>query len=311
MQRQERFRGTMLASAAGDALGAPVEFMGLDVIVERFGKGGIRDLVPAYGRLGAVTDDTQMAIATARGLVEARSSGMGEVDAALEQYIVWLDSQQDRANVRGPGGTCISGLEAQRKGRIDRAANDSKGCGGVMRVHPVGLHLPGQPEEAFDLGWRTADLTHGHPTSGISSGAQAALVSQLAAGTAADEALGTTLEILSDRDPNLETLAAVQNAMDLAAQAAPADVAIGMIGEGWIAEEALGCGVYILMRFKDDPLEGLVASVNHSGDSDSTGAIAGALLGAKHGAGWIPAGWLEVLEHRDLLVQLASELVAG
>ncbi len=301
----------MVASAAGDALGAPVEFLDVEMIVERFGKAGIRDLAPAYGRLGAVTDDTQMAIATAKGLLDARAAGTDEADGVLERYLAWLDSQSDPANVRGPGATCIGGLEAQRRGRVERAENDSKGCGGVMRVHPVGLYFAGQAQAAFELGWVTADLTHGHRTSGASSGAQAALVAQLAAGSGPDAALGTVLELLEERDPNLETLASVQNAMGLAAQGAPAASALEIIGEGWIAEEALAAGIYCLLRFRHDPLGGLIASVNHSGDSDSTGAIAGAVLGALHGAQWLPALWLEALEHRELLEDLAGALADG
>jgi len=119
------------------------------------------------------------------------------------------------------------------------------------------------------------------------------------------------LELLEERDPNLETLASVQNAMGLAAQGAPAASALEIIGEGWIAEEALAVGIYCLLRFRHDPLGGLIASVNHSGDSDSTGAIAGAVLGALHGADWLPAGWLEELEHRELLEDLAGALADG
>ena len=142
----------MLASAAGDALGAPVEFLDLEMILERFGGTGIRDLAPAYGRLGAVTDDTQMAIATARGLIDARAGGTDEADGVLERYFEWLDSQADPAQVRGPGNTCIAGIEAQRRARIERAENDSKGCGGVMRVHPVGLYLAGNGRPSSSAG---------------------------------------------------------------------------------------------------------------------------------------------------------------
>jgi ADP-ribosylglycohydrolase len=298
----------MLASAAGDALGAPVEFLGIEQIVDAFGPRGIQDLVPAYGRLGAVTDDTQMAIATARGLVKAMRTGSDEVDAVLEAYFAWLDSLRDPANVRGPGSTCVGGLEEQLKARTACAENDSKGCGGVMRVHPVGLYVPGDPEAAYELGRRTADLTHGHPTSGVSSGVQAALVSQLVVGVSVLEAIGTLLEMLGDRDENLETLAAVQKALDLGMQGAPGREALSAIGEGWIAEEALAAGVYVLARYADAPLDGLAAAVNHSGDSDSTGAIAGALLGALRGGEWLPEKWLEVLEHREVLEELAGEL---
>ncbi len=59
---RKRFHGCLIGGAVGDALGAPVEFMGHSEIVRRFGSGGIRDFVPAYGRAGVITDDTQDAV---------------------------------------------------------------------------------------------------------------------------------------------------------------------------------------------------------------------------------------------------------
>ncbi|MGB8841599.1 MAG: ADP-ribosylglycohydrolase family protein [Aliidongia sp.] len=64
---QNRFRGCLLGGAVGDALGAPVEFMTSAGIAGHFGQQGIRDFVPAYGRRGAITDDTQMTLFTAEG----------------------------------------------------------------------------------------------------------------------------------------------------------------------------------------------------------------------------------------------------
>jgi ADP-ribosylglycohydrolase len=66
-----RCRGCLLGGAVGDALGAPVEFMSHSQIVSRFGPHGIRDFAPAYGRTGAITDDTQMTLFTAEGLRRA------------------------------------------------------------------------------------------------------------------------------------------------------------------------------------------------------------------------------------------------
>ena len=68
-----RCRGCLLGGAVGDALGAPVEFMRHSQIVARFGPGGVRDFAPAYGRTGAITDDTQMSLFTAEGLLRASS----------------------------------------------------------------------------------------------------------------------------------------------------------------------------------------------------------------------------------------------
>ena len=66
---RERFLGCLLAGAAGDALGAPVEFDSLARIREKYGPQGIRDFAPAYGKLGAITDDTQMTLFTAEAMI--------------------------------------------------------------------------------------------------------------------------------------------------------------------------------------------------------------------------------------------------
>jgi ADP-ribosylglycohydrolase len=80
------------------------------------------------------------------------------------------------------------------------------------------------------------------------------------------------------------------------------------IGAGWIAEEALALAVYCALACPD-PAEALLAAVNHSGDSDSAGAICGNLLGAAHGEQALPAEWREALEGRDLIGRLADDLV--
>jgi ADP-ribosylglycohydrolase len=74
---RERARGCLLAGACGDALGAPVEFMRDREIRARFGLGGIRDMAPAYGKAGAITDDTQMTLFTAEGLIRAHLRWLG------------------------------------------------------------------------------------------------------------------------------------------------------------------------------------------------------------------------------------------
>jgi ADP-ribosylglycohydrolase len=75
MNRLERIKGCLLGGAVGDALGAPVEFLEWSVIEARFGPQGIIDFVPAYGITGAITDDTQMMLFTAEGLIRAYVRG--------------------------------------------------------------------------------------------------------------------------------------------------------------------------------------------------------------------------------------------
>ena len=98
---RERARGCLLAGACGDALGGPVEFMRDGEIRARFGPGGIRDMAPAYGKLGAITDDTQMTLFTAEGLIRAHlrwlRRGVSEPAAVVRgAYLRWLQTQGER-----------------------------------------------------------------------------------------------------------------------------------------------------------------------------------------------------------------------
>jgi ADP-ribosylglycohydrolase len=107
-----------------------------------------------------------------------------------------------------------------------------------------------------------------------------------------------------------ETLAALRAARALAAgSSAPGPEAIATLGEGWVAEEALAIAIYCAL-VADDFEHGVRLAVNHSGDSDSTGAIAGNILGVLLGVDAIPRRWLDELELRDEIEQVASDWIA-
>lgn len=168
LDASHRCRGCLLGGAVGDALGAPVEFKTYAQIVAQFGTGGIRDFAPAYGRVGAITDDTQMTLFTAEGLLRAyvryAQRGICHIPTVVHHaYLRWLKTQGESPNLepqvdlnwqvatdgrlinvpalwsnRAPGNTCLSALRnAKQIG--EPATNNSKGCGTVMRVAPVGL----------------------------------------------------------------------------------------------------------------------------------------------------------------------------
>ena len=80
------------------------------------------------------------------------------------------------------------------------------------------------------------------------------------------------------------------------------------IGEGWVAEETLAIAIYCTLRHQDDFSAGLIASVNHNGDSDSTGAVAGNILGALHGYDAIEEKWKKDLELRNVILEMADDL---
>ncbi|MCQ4163001.1 ADP-ribosylglycohydrolase family protein [Roseomonas sp. GC11] len=335
---QSRIRGCLLGGAVGDALGAPVEFLSLAEIRQRFGAGGIGDYVPAYGRIGAITDDTQMTLFTAEGLLRAWVRGTlkgichrpGVIHHAYLRWLLTQDEQTSNPDVeigqdgwlfslktlherRAPGNTCLLALlETKSFGTPTVARNTSKGCGGVMRVAPVGLFAPGMRgnDDVFGLAVDAAALTHGHPSGYLSAGYLAVTVSALLRGCPLPEALDIADAQLRRREGHQEVAEAVAAARALAACGDPTPEQIENLGDGWVAEEALAIAVCCALAAPD--FEGGVRlAVNHSGDSDSTAAITGNLLGALLGEKAIPAHWLERLELRDEIGALADDLHAA
>jgi ADP-ribosylglycohydrolase len=332
---RDRFLGCLLGGAVGDALGAPVEFLSRAEILRRFGPAGITAFAPAYGGLGTITDDTQMTLFTAEGLLRAYVRGAFKgittyPGVVAHAYLRWLRTQGERPKAdlmlgehepgwlfgqralharRAPGNTCLSALRAMPSLGAP-AKNDSKGCGGVMRMAPVGLfahRLAQSPGLTFELGVELSALTHGHPTGALTGGVFAVLVLELCGGASLCDALATARTCLRAAPDHRETLDAIDAAEVLATSGRPHEDAIAQLGEGWVAEEALAIAVYCAWVATD--LEhGIVLAVNHDGDSDSTGAMAGNLLGAMHGASAVPQAWLALLELRETIEEIATDL---
>ena len=321
----DRIRGSLLGGAIGDALGAPVEFHDVATIVAAHGEQGVRRFAahPDGAPPGSVTDDTQMTLFTAEALLDPDPS-MRTIHQAYDR---WLDTQvlppPDTAPDgslrtegwlyarRAPGLTCLGALTITRDtGRYgDQAANDSKGCGGVMRVAPIGC-VPGTPDGIFDRAAEAAGLTHGHPTGKLASGAFAVLIHRILAGDDLDTALDTTQELLAERKDHEETSTALRAARALAEGSRGTVAAVESLGGGWVAEEALAIAVYAALTNPepDYVLDALSLAVTHSGDSDSTGAICGNLLGALHGEFALPPHLVAVVEGRDVVLRLADRL---
>jgi len=329
--------GCMLGGAVGDALGAPVEFSTRNEILRQFGPDGITAYAPAYGGLGTITDDTQMTLFTAEGLIRGWVQG-GHKDIGTYKgmvaraYLRWLQTQDERPtrtvddqeagwlirqellhSRRAPGNTCLSALKKMTTPG-EPARNNSKGCGGVMRMAPAGLfawklndHYSHQ--EAFRLSMDLAAITHGHPTGALTGGVLAVMIMEIMGGATLADAIAEAKACLRKEANFDETLRAIELAEELAASPIQHEKAIARIGQGWIAEEALAISIYcalVARNFRD----GVILAVNHDGDSDSTGSITGNLLGALYGATAIPQAWLEPLELRDVITELAVDLFA-
>jgi ADP-ribosyl-[dinitrogen reductase] hydrolase len=324
-----RFRGCLLGGAVGDALGAPVEFMSLAEIRARFGPRGVTGMVEGAWPSGSVTDDSQMALFTAEGLLRAdvrwALKGICHPPSVVDHaYGRWLATQGERSlrwdsarfdgwlfevealhARRAPGNTCLSALRADRMGTIDEPLNHSKGCGGVMRIAPVGLAAA--ETHAFSLGAEIAALTHGHPSGYLTAGFLAAAIQRIRDGHTLDQALDAATAELQNQTGHEETLAAVTAARRLASEGSPTPERVEILGEGWVAEEALAIAVYAATS-TGSFREAVLVAVNHGGDSDSTGAIAGNIAGALYGAQTIPSDWLEQLELREVITDIADDL---
>jgi len=307
---RDRYRGCLLGGAVGDALGAGIEFASLAEIRRAHGTAGVTGYVPCYGRSGAITDDTQMTLFTAEGLLRARRRGgdvIGALWQAYQRWLLtqgpapagrgadgWLIGQEFLHHPRSPGLTCLSALEDGQPGTVVEAVNNSKGCGGVMRVAPAGL----AGIDSFALGCQASALTHGHPSGYLAAGAFAQMVGDVVRGRTLADAAAGALAAVSEAPGGNEVSAALARAMFAAAEGPPSTEAMCALGEGWVAEEALAVAVYCALTaggFRS----GVLLAVNHSGDSDSTGAICGNLLGASLGTTGIDADLLGGLEGRE------------
>ena len=327
-------QGCLLGGAVGDALGAPVEFMSLASIRAKYGLVGISNYSPVYGRIGAITDDTQMTLFTAEGLlrayVRANLRGICSIPSVVcGAYLRWLETQKrsykrrkkgtggwlyhvpELWSQRAPGNTCLSSLEAMKSVKTDsRAPNDSKGAGGIMRVGPAAMMYAGQGNKALDvfcLAMECAWLTHGHPSGFLSAAAYAVVLHAVLCGKSIKEGIDTSKSLLIEHPDHAEVIHAINAAVRLADDEISDDEAIQELGEAWVGEEALGIALFCSLRAKN--LEtGVMLAVNHDGDSDTTGILVGQLLGAKYGLSAIPERWLENLELRDVLMTIATDL---
>jgi ADP-ribosylglycohydrolase len=234
-----------------------------------------------------------------------------------EDNCSWLINIPELHSSRAPGNTCLSAIEQGANGTIEKPINQSKGCGGIMRVAPIGLYFEGKgysQKEVDLIGAESAAITHGHELGYIPAAALVHIIQLVA------------------HDPNITLLAAVQESMAAVKECFPAakylDVLLNLMkravdlsskemddvdairefGEGWVAEETLAIAIYCSLKYSSSFGKAIVASVNHGGDSDSTGAVTGNIMGAYVGLRAIPEKYIEHLELKDTILEMADDL---
>ncbi|MCC6442590.1 MAG: ADP-ribosylglycohydrolase family protein [Armatimonadetes bacterium] len=293
----DRFKGCILGLACADALGGTVEFLSPGQIEAQHGQlrditgGGWLNLAP-----GEYTDDTQMM----RCLLESiLACGQVAPEDVARRFAEWAASgPKDIGNL-----TCAACRYLREGVRWDQAGlrawedsgRSSAGNGGLMRCAPVGLLHFRRPERLDADSRDTCRITHQDPRCQESCVVLNRAVACLVRGEP------VTLKPLTEGIADAATLATVRAAMN------PDWDASGHI-EGFTLD-TLGMALWALARF-DSFEEGIVRVVNLGGDADTTGAVTGALLGARFGLSALPGRWLAVLQNRDELEQMASDLWA-
>ncbi len=278
-----RIHGCLLGGALGDSLGYAVEFDDITAIRARFGPAGLQEF-SALDAGSPFSDDTQMTLYTADGLLEALewandgvasdinaclwlaylrwlgTQGVAVPASAPFQPPRWIDAQAVLKNRRSPGKACLSGLATGEMGTVKRPVNpDAKGCGTVMRSAPFGLIPHLEPETAYKLSADAASLTHGHPAARQSAGVFSLVIHALSAGqslrAAAESALGHLRGgiLRKGEDPDPDVVARLEAALRLAGDLpagggvlSPEDL-VSELGEGWVAEEALAVALYAVL----------------------------------------------------------------
>ena len=354
-QLLDKYRGCLLGGAVGDALGVPVEFLDEPDIFQKYGKRGIANFTK-LGGTGKFSDDTQMTLFTAAGLLacdvheNAASENEEKKNVNIaptvnlrkrnynsyiaDAYRDWLQTQRQHGvpyderkhswlrDVEAlyyrcaPGRTCLYSIIDGCSGTIENPQNDSKGCGGVMRVAPIGLYLGATDlaaEEIDRIGAEAAALTHGHDLGYIPAAALVHIINQIVhKGATLREAVEDSIAAMQKlfaASPNINYLMELmQKAVLLSQSGKPILDAIHELGEGWVAEETLAIVVYCCLRFSDSFEKAVAASVNHWGDSDSTGAVAGNIMGALLGMKAIPQKLAENIYLKEIVLEVADDL---
>lgn len=294
----ERYSGCLLGLACGDALGGPFEFCSRDAIAAQY-PNGPRDFVGGgwlHLAPGEVTDDTQMALALARSCT---AQGL-EMDRVAAEFVAWY-----RSNPKDIGGTTCDALARLASGRSWQEAGDetqraagprgAAGNGSVMRCAPVALRFRRDRQALVQASVDSSRVTHADPRC-------------VWGAVAVNQAIAHLLDGGSIADV---PCAAVEGTDEPAVRQAilhAAKTDVREIRAGGYVLDTIRAAFWCLLQ-NDGLEEVVVAAVSLGDDADTTGAVAGALAGAAYGVNAIPRRWVDRVEHRAELEQLAATLL--
>ena len=185
-----------------------------------------------------------------------------------------------------------------------------------MRVAPIGLYFNDRGWDVKNIsriGAEAAAITHGHTLGWLPAAALVQIIHEISQNDdsvydAVMKTLYTQDEMWPESEEKEYFLELMRKSVDLASMDKNDLEAIHQLGEGWVAEETLAIAVYCALKYPNDFDKALIATVNHKGDSDSTGAVTGNILGASLGLKGIPEKYMTKLELKDVILEIADDL---
>lgn len=297
--RFSRAYGALAGLALGDALGMPTQAMSPQQIQTVYGHvtglvDGDKSQPYAPGMAaGSVTDDTEQALLIASLLLKGHGSGL-TLDASEFSHalLAWEDSMIERGSLDLLGPSTKAALERVRAGENPlRVGGEGTTNGAAMRVTPIGIAASTSDRQLFaDAVWSSCQVTHATRQGFQSAALVAAAVSLGIDAGAADvtDLLWEAVDFvrsLPERgawSPEPDVVAATHRALKLAAQPASSlEWLAEQIGTSVAAAQAIPMAFALLAR--DPSPRALLQAANLGGDTDTIGAIAGAILGASLG----------------------------
>ena len=343
---KKKYIATLIGTGIGDTLGMPVEGWKKEQI-ERYERNITEPTVQSYiyddsrslikedeyGKIkyytislkkGQYTDDTLLTIALAKSIAEVGAPSLEYI--ANEQLITYKKTLANHGTPqRGFGKSTIEALENYEKTRdpYNSGVNLGPGNGPVMKIAPIGIYMDATGE--FETGIKFAKLiaktTHQDPRSIVGAAIQANNIYTLLHDTSKNLFIKSAIEICEEHEEELDSkngkkdkfpgskegsmlsrLKWIKNNMD-----APSKEAYKQLKNSSKVYESFPFAMFMFQKYWDRPIEGILKTVNYGGDADTTGAIFGALVGAKHGM-IFPKEWVEILEDHDVLEDLGEKL---
>jgi len=324
---KEKLLGCIYGLAIGDALGHPNEFENRSTNLNRRKGKELSDLEPVLDwtrtttkrinkkyiaipqeefPAGTYTDDTQMSLAIAKGLLKSdlQNYNLDEIMKNIsEEFIDWSDDPETN---RAPGKACLYACNKLKNGINWKASGkpDAKGSGTAMRSAPTGLIFYDDLDRLVEVASAASKCTHLHPIAESAGIATAYLTALALQGVNHTEWISN---ILNTSFFNEEFKNKISQINELQEEKNPHD-ALSKLGEGWMGHEAVAMALYCVLKNPHDYEKAVLTAANTEGDTDTIACITGAISGAYNGLSKIPQKWIKKVEKTEYLGEIANEL---